>query len=117
MSQTENDLRTPGRSAGARSTLAAQDLLRRLQRLPIPAEALPRLARFVEDEVAAALENAGKDSFSAAEVTAAGGDADLVAALRKRRAEAERVESLRRAGLSALAPEELERVLELARRK
>lgn len=112
----KNDPRTPGRSAGASSTLAGQDLLRRLRRLPLPPEALPRVARFVEEEVRAALEAARTETFSPAEIQAAGGSEELVEGLRKRRSEAERLEALRGA-LSGLDRDELEQVLELAKRR
>lgn len=107
------DPRTPGRNAG--STLAAQDLLRRLRRLPLPPESLPRVARFVEQEVRAALEASQQETFSAAEVQAAGGGEELLDALRQRRQEAERLEALRRGPLSGLDKDALEQVLELAR--
>lgn len=117
MTHSETDSRTPGRLASSRSTLAGQDLLRRLRRLPLPAESLPRVARFIEEEVEAALEAARRGAWTAAEITAAGGDADLLARLEKARGEAERVEALKRSGLAALDKDEVEKVLELARRK
>jgi hypothetical protein len=109
------DLRTPGRRAG--SAVAQGDLARRLARLPIPQEAIPRLVRFVEDEVHAALEARAKDGFSAADVEAAGGDAALLERLEKARAERERVDAIRRAGLDGLTKAELEQALEQARRR
>lgn len=117
MTHNETDSRTPGRTATSRSTLAGQDLLRRLRRLPLPPESLPRVARFVEEEVEAALEAARKASFSADEIGAAGGDAELLAKLEKKRTEAERVQALKKSGLAGLDKDEVEKVLELARRK
>lgn len=113
MSANSPDPRTPGRNAS--STLAGHDLLRRLRRLPLPAESLPRVARFIEDEVRAALETSQQDAWSAAEIQAAGGSEELLTTLRQRRREAERVEALRRGALAGLDKDALEQVLELAR--
>lgn len=115
MSTPSTDLRTPGRRAG-RSTLAEADLARRLARLPIPPEAIPRLTRFIADEVQAALDARARGAFTAGEIEAAGGDPALVEKLEKARAERERVEGIRRAGLDTLTPAELEQVLERAKR-
>lgn len=115
MSTQPSDHRTPGRRA-ARSTLAQADLARRLARLPIPSEAIPRLARFVEDEVHAALEAQARQGFTVEELQAAGADAALVGKLQAARAERERVEGIRRAGLDGLSRAELEQVLDLARK-
>ncbi|MCO5171464.1 MAG: hypothetical protein M9894_34620 [Planctomycetes bacterium] len=115
MSTPSTPNETPGRRA-ARSALAQADLARRLGRLPLPPEAIPRLVRFVEDEVHAALEARAAEGFTAAEVEAAGGDAALLEALERRRAERERLAGLRRAGLDRLDRAELEQVLEQARR-
>lgn len=114
-SSQPSDPRTPGRRA-ARSALAQADLARRLARLPIPPEAIPRLARFVEDEVHAALDARASEGFTAREIEAAGGDAALVEKLTQARLERERLEGMRRAGLDGLTRAELEQVLDLARR-
>lgn len=115
MSTPSSDHRTPGRRA-ARSTLAQADLARRLARLPLPPEAIPRLARFVEDEVHAALEARAAEGFSAQELEAAGADAALLERLGSARVEQERLAGLRRAGLDGLTRAELEQVLDLARK-
>ena len=115
MSTQTPDHRTPGRRA-ARSTLAQADLARRLARLPIPPETMPRLARFVEDEVHAALDARAREGFSVQELEAAGADAALLEKLQAARAERERVDGIRRAGLDGLTRAELEQVLDLARR-
>lgn len=115
MSTNASDHRTPGRRA-ARSTLAQADLARRLARLPIPAEAIPRLTRFVEDEVHAALEARAREGFSRQELEAAGADAALLDKLEAARADGERIAGIRRAGLDGLTRAELEQVLELARK-
>lgn len=112
---TTPDLRTPGRRAG-KSPLAEADLARRLARLPIPPEAIPRLVRFVADEVQAALEARARAGFTAAEIEAAGGDASLIEKLEKARTDRDRIEAIRRAGLDGLNKAELEQVLERARR-
>lgn len=106
---------SPGRRAPARSTLAQGDLARRIARLPVPAEARARLARFVEDEVHAALEARAAEGFTAAEVEAAGGDAALLERLEKRRADREKAQALRAAGLHALSADALAEVVERAR--
>jgi hypothetical protein len=95
--------------------LAQHDLAARLVRLPVPREAIPRLTRFVGEEVEQALEAARQDDhFTAAEIEAAGG-AELLEALRAQRHEQRTVEAIRAAGLADLSPEALRAVLDSAR--
>ena len=108
MSDAPTASRTPGRAG---SHLGRADLLRRLQRLALGPEALPRVMRLVEDELASALEAQAKDSYTASEISAAGGDDDLVAKLRAQRTEAERIAAIKAAGLADLSKEQLEAVL------
>jgi len=110
-----SDQRTPGRRAQASSPLAQSDLARRLGRLPLPKEAIPRLVRFVEDEVEAALKARREASYTAEEIEAAGGDAELTGKLREQRAEREKVEAIRAARLHELPQDALAAVIEQAR--
>ena len=104
---------TPGRRAG--SALGQHDLASRLVRLPIPREAIPRLTRFVADEVEQALAAAkADDQFSADEIEAAGGS-ELLEALRKQRRERATVDAIRAAGLADLSSDALQAVLDAAR--
>ncbi len=105
---------TSGR-ADAASPLADHDLARRLRRLPVPPEALPRLVRVVAEEVEAALEARQDDAYSADEILAAGGDEALLGRLEAARAERRRVERVRALGLHRLPAEALTKVLEAAR--
>ena len=116
LSTTPSDLRTPGRRAG-RSTLAEADLAKRLSRLPLPQEAIPRLVRFVSDEVHAALEARAREGFTAQELEAAGVDAALLEKVAKARADREKIDAIKRAGLDGLTKAELEQVLERASRR
>ncbi len=109
------DAQTPGRRASARSNLASHDLARRLSRLPVPREAIPRLTQFVLDELDEALRAHDRAGFGEDEIEAAGGSADLLDTLRKNRADAERIEAIRAAGLADLGPSDLEAVLEAAK--
>jgi hypothetical protein len=112
---TEHDPRTPGRAGPLASQLGRADLIRRLSRLSLGEEALPRVLRLVEDEVAAAVASYAKDAFSASEVEAAGGDTDLVSKLRSQREDERRVAAIRSANLHTLTAEQLEGVLTEAR--
>jgi hypothetical protein len=112
---SEHDSRTPGRAGGLGSQLGRADLLRRLSRLSLGEEALPRVLRVVEDEVAQAIASYSKDAFSATEIEAAGGDADLVSALRATREDERRLAAIRGAGLHELSADQLEAVLVEAR--
>lgn len=113
MTTSDAPQHTPGRRAG--STVAQHDLANRLARLPIPREAIPRLTRFVAEEVEQALAaQRADDQFSAAEIEAAGSP-ELVEALRKQRQERERLEAIRAAGLADLPPEALQAILAAAR--
>ena len=104
---------TPGRRAG--SALGQHDLASRLVRLPIPREAIPRLTRFIADEVEQALEASRRDDqFTADEIEAAGGG-ELLEALRKQRAEHHTVQAIRAAGLADLSPDALRAALDAAR--
>ncbi len=105
---------SPGRRA--RSALAQGDLARRLARLPLPPEAIPRLVRFVEDEVHAALEARDREGFTLAEVEAQGGDAALLEKLEKHRADRALAAKLRAAGLHTLSKDELAAVVDRARK-
>ena len=115
MSDQQSDPRTPGRSAGLGSSLGRADLVRRLRRLSLGDEALPRVLRLVEEEVAAALAAQSQDSFTAAEISQLGGDADLVAKLKAHREDTRRVAAIRTAGLATLSPDALQAVLAGAR--
>ena len=116
MSQTSTDRRTPSRAAqGLASHLGRADLLRRLQRLSLGEEALPRVLRLIEEEVAQAVASFAQDAFSASEIEEAA-DGEVLAKLRERRAERERIEAIKSAGLASLSPDELEAVLSDARR-
>lgn len=110
------DAVTPGRRAQVPSTLARHDLVARLGRLPVPPEVVGRLARVIEDEVARALATRAGDAFTADEIEAAGGGAELIEQLRTRREEQRKIDALRAAGLHELSGEELDLVLEQARR-
>jgi len=113
--ETHGDLRTPGRRRTVRSTLARADLVRRLRALALAEEDLARVVRFVEDEVAQALEDQARGRFTAAEVREAGGDDALVEALAQARARSEQVAAIRAAGLHRLDSAALEAVVAEAR--
>ena len=109
MKGSESHVRTPARGA-QRSAWARAHLLQRLRRLALPPAALPRLLRFLEEEVHQALETQRQELFSAEEVEEAGG-AELLAALGEARQTRERIAAIQAAGISDLSPEELEQVL------
>ena len=112
MTQTQTDPRTPGRAASSTSSsLGRADLLRRLGRLSLGAEALPRVLRLIEEEVAKAVETHSNDSFSADEIEAVSGDGELVGKLRTHRKEQQRVAAIKAAGLASLSPDQLQAVL------
>jgi hypothetical protein len=115
MSDPLPDPRTPGRAAALGSSLGRADLVRRLARLSLGDEALPRVLRLVEDEVAAALATHSKDSYTTAEISAAGGDDDLVAKLKATREDERRVAAIRSASLADLSADDLQAVLAGAR--
>ena len=115
MSQSQTDPRTPGRVAGMASSLGRADLLRRLKRLSLGDEALPRVLRLLEEEITKSLEAQSESSFSIEEIQAVSEDAELIDKLRAQREERERVASIRAAGLSELALEDLQAVLTEAR--
>lgn len=109
-----SDARSPGRGAPT-SALARHDLLRRVERLRLSEETLPRVLRLIEREVEGALDRALLQRYSLDEVRAAGGDEALVESLIQARRDAERAEAIRAAGLHALPPEQLEALLSAAR--
>lgn len=86
-----------------------------MRRLGLPPEAEPRVLRFLEDELEAALAAQSEDAFSASDVEAAGGGAELVEALRAQRSDRARAAALRRAGLADLSAEELAQVVAAAK--
>lgn len=107
--------RTPARR-GSSSNLGQGDLLRRVKRLALPAEAVPRVLRFLETEIGDAVASRSEFTFSAEEIRRAGGDDALVEALRAQRKDQQRVDAIRRAGLAELPAEALEALLAEARR-
>jgi hypothetical protein len=115
LTDTDRDPRTPGRRAGAASVLASHDLASRVARLPLPAEARPRVVRFVEGEVERALENQRGHGFTVAEIEATEGGPELLEKLRATRADHDRATALREAGLADLPRDELEALVAAAR--
>ncbi len=115
MSQSQTDPRTPGRVASMASSLGRADLLRRLKRLSLGDEALPRVLRLLEEEITKALEAQAESSFSTEEIQAVSEGAELIDKLRAQRQEQERVAAIRAAGLSDLPAEDLEVLLAEAR--
>ncbi len=111
MTQTQTDPRTPGRSASVASSLGRADLLRRLGRLSLGAEALPRVLRLLEEEIAQALETSVGDSFTANEIEEVSGDAELVTKLRAHRKDQERVAAIRASGMADLSADDLQALL------
>jgi hypothetical protein len=83
--------------------------------LPLPQEAIARLLRFLEEEIADALTAKAADTFTIAEIEEVTGDPEVGGKLRRLREKTERIEAIRKAGLMELSSEELERVLDEAR--
>jgi hypothetical protein len=103
---------TPGRAArNPASGWARADLLRRVQRLPIPPETRARVARFVEEEIARARSEWTRDAVPLDGLACPACQAPIDEKLRAARREETLVEAIRSLGLEKLSPEELERAL------